>query len=261
MHNAYSARSPAAERAPPRAGVAAETANIERGINMRSLKAIIIAPGCRLALAALVAQTCMVGALAQSASKSANGAAQTVGKVDVNSADLKTLETLPGVGPAIAKRIVDGRPYKTLSDMEKVNGLSKARLEALKDKVTFGPVGPGPAIPAPRTSPAKEVTASPAGANPPSATVGGAPAGKARKSTSAPAATTDKLAPGQRVNINTASAADLDKLPGIGPTKAQAIIDYRTQNGSFKSIEDIEKVKGIKGGIFSKIKDYIKVND
>ncbi len=63
------------------------------------------------------------------------------------------------------------------------------------------------------------------------------------------------------MNINTASAADLDKLPGIGPAKAKAIVDYRTQNGNFKTIEDIEKVKGIKGGVFSKIKDYIKVSD
>jgi competence protein ComEA len=209
---------------------------------------------------------CVVGAFAQSASKPASGAAQTAAKVDVNSADLKTLETLPGIGPAIANRIVDGRPYKTLSDLEKVNGLGKARLEALKDKVTFGPATPGQAAPSPKLPQAKQVTTPPAGAGPSSTAGGGAPAVKGGgstvgKSKSAPAATTEKLAPGQRLNINTASAAELDKLPGIGPAKAQAIVDYRTQNGNFKSIEDIEKVKGIKGGVFSKIKDYIKVSD
>ncbi|QHB17183.1 MULTISPECIES: ComEA family DNA-binding protein [Mannheimia] len=48
------------------------------------------------------------------------------------------------------------------------------------------------------------------------------------------------------VNINTASAAELqDKLVGIGEKKAQAIVDYRTQNGNFKSIEQLTEVSGI----------------
>jgi len=47
------------------------------------------------------------------------------------------------------------------------------------------------------------------------------------------------------VNINTASQAQLEELPGIGPTKAKAIIDYRLLNGPFLRIEDLEKVKGI----------------
>lgn len=47
------------------------------------------------------------------------------------------------------------------------------------------------------------------------------------------------------VNVNTATKEQLDALKGIGPTKAQAIIDYRTKNGPFKSIDDLEKVPGI----------------
>src|SRR5438445_245256 len=62
------------------------------------------------------------------------------------------------------------------------------------------------------------------------------------------------------VNINTASKEELDALPGIGPVKAQAIIDYRSQNGPFKSPEDIMKVKGIKEGEFGKIKNEITVS-
>jgi comEA protein len=79
-------------------------------------------------------------------------------------------------------------------------------------------------------------------------------------STSTPRAAAS-LTPGQKVNINKATAAELDALPGIGPAKAQAIIDYRNQNGDFKTIEDIQKVKGIKAGAFSKISDLIKVTD
>ncbi len=62
-----------------------------------------------------------------------------------------------------------------------------------------------------------------------------------------------------RVNINTADAAALEGLTGIGTTRAQAIIAYRESCGGFQSIEDIMQVDGIKEGVFNKIKDEISV--
>ena len=61
------------------------------------------------------------------------------------------------------------------------------------------------------------------------------------------------------VNINTATEEELCTLSGIGSGKAQSIITYRTKNGSFKSIEDIMNVEGIKDGLFQKIRDSITV--
>ena len=60
-----------------------------------------------------------------------------------------------------------------------------------------------------------------------------------------------------RLNINVATEAELCKLNGIGEKRARDIIDYRNTFGEFKTIEDIMKVKGIKQGVFSKIKEDI----
>lgn len=61
------------------------------------------------------------------------------------------------------------------------------------------------------------------------------------------------------VNINTASGSELEKLPGIGPGKAQAILDYRRENGPFQMIEELMQVPGIKEGTFARLKDYVTV--
>lgn len=62
-----------------------------------------------------------------------------------------------------------------------------------------------------------------------------------------------------RIDLNTAGLEELMTLNGIGQTRAQAIIDYRTQQGAFTKIEDIMQIPGIKEGIFSKIRDEIVV--
>lgn len=61
------------------------------------------------------------------------------------------------------------------------------------------------------------------------------------------------------VNINTAGLDELDALPGVGPATAQAIIDDRTKNGSFSSIEDLMRVSGIGEKKFANMKDGITV--
>lgn len=61
------------------------------------------------------------------------------------------------------------------------------------------------------------------------------------------------------ININTATAEDLDSLPGIGPSTAAAIVEDRERNGPFASPEDLMRVSGIGEGKFSKLKDQIRV--
>ncbi len=61
------------------------------------------------------------------------------------------------------------------------------------------------------------------------------------------------------VRLNSATIEELDKLDGVGPSIAQRIIDYRTENGGFKSVEEIKLVPGIGDKMFEKIKDEIQL--
>ena len=65
--------------------------------------------------------------------------------------------------------------------------------------------------------------------------------------------------PGVLINLNTATAAELEKLPGIGPTVAARIIEYRLKKGPFKKIEELMNVPGIGEKSFLKLKEQITV--
>jgi comEA protein len=216
---------------------------------------------------------------AAGAATSSSDKSTKVEKVNLNTADEKDIAAAKGVGDKLAKALVAGRPYRTWDDVSKVKGVgSGKKLDALKNvlKLTEG-------VPAKDTAAAdkkdtktkssskgEETKAAPAAAG---AAAGSAGAGSTAGSGSASASSSpsspskkspsssssSKLAPGTKVNINTASAEELDKLPEIGPVKAKAIVDYRAANGKFAAPEDIMKVSGIKEGTFAKIKDYIVV--
>jgi competence protein ComEA len=64
-----------------------------------------------------------------------------------------------------------------------------------------------------------------------------------------------------RINLNTATAAELEVLPHIGPTRAQQIVAYRESHGPFQGIEDIMLVSGIGQGIYEEIASYIYIGD
>jgi competence protein ComEA len=66
-------------------------------------------------------------------------------------------------------------------------------------------------------------------------------------------------APGGLVNLNTATVAELDTLPGVGPVLAQRIVDHRTRNGGFKSVEELRNVDGVGDARFEQLKDLVTV--
>ncbi|KLT72987.1 topoisomerase [Neisseria arctica] len=61
------------------------------------------------------------------------------------------------------------------------------------------------------------------------------------------------------VNINSATAEELKALPGIGAAKAAAIVEYRQQNGNFKTVDDLKNVKGIGDSIVNRLRDEATV--
>jgi competence protein ComEA len=62
------------------------------------------------------------------------------------------------------------------------------------------------------------------------------------------------------VNLNTATQAELESLAGVGPVKAQAILDYRKKNGGFKSVDELEKVDGIGASTVENVRKNVTIS-
>jgi len=135
--------------------------------------------------------------------------------VNVNTASESELTSLPGIGPAKAAAIIQHRsqngPFKSLSDLDAVSGIGPATLANITPLVVFSKDGKPPAAKAAVNAPEGESTGSTEGA----------------------------------ININTAAASDLQSLPGIGPSKADAIVADRKANGPFSACSDLQRVRGV----------------
>lgn len=137
--------------------------------------------------------------------------------IDINAATAAQLDALPGIGPSKAEAIVAYRaehgPFGSVDELDNVPGIGAATIAGLRDQVTLGGEG---------AAPAAAVQAAPAA----QAAVSAGPATGA-------------------VNINTATAAQLQTLPGVGATKAAAIVEDRLNNGPFASCTALTRVMGI----------------
>jgi competence protein ComEA len=94
------------------------------------------------------------------------------------------------------------------------------------------------------------VDATPAPAGPP-----GSPSGATAANGTAGATTPA----GPPLDLNTATATQLDQLPGVGPVLAQRIVDYRTQHGAFRSVDELRQVSGIGPAKFGDLKSLVTV--
>ena len=69
----------------------------------------------------------------------------------------------------------------------------------------------------------------------------------------------DSLLEGEVIDLNTADEYDLRRLPGIGESRARAILAYREEHGPFQSVDELDNVEGIGEGILSGLRDYVTV--
>ncbi|MEV5928258.1 helix-hairpin-helix domain-containing protein [Streptomyces cellulosae] len=86
----------------------------------------------------------------------------------------------------------------------------------------------------------------------------GGPASAAAAAPAAPAGTGAAAGPTAPVSLNTATVDQLDTLPGVGPVLAQHIVDYRTRNGGFRSVEELREVNGIGDRRFADLRDLVR---
>ena len=123
---------------------------------MRKSRAIVL---LQLVAAVLICGGMVSSVLAGQASKPVAAASSAAGKVDLNSASVKDLDSLPGVGDATAKKIIAGRPYSSVGDLSK-SGIPAATVKKISPLVTVGAGAAPAAVPAASTKAAAPAAAS-----------------------------------------------------------------------------------------------------
>jgi DNA uptake protein ComE-like DNA-binding protein len=172
------------------------------------------------ASAALIVALLLIAGVREAA---AAAEAKTAKKLDINKASAAELEGLPGIGPALAKKIIAGRPYKTINDLSK-SGVSTNEIHKIDPLVT---VGSATALAAPTKSiaPTKEE--------------------KPLNRTLKPAL----------VDLNKATATELESLPGVGAANAKKIIAARP----YKTVDDLSKAR-ISSATIARLKSLVTVD-
>jgi competence ComEA-like helix-hairpin-helix protein len=170
-------------------------------------------------------------------------------RIDADRATAAELARLPRVGMALAKKMVAWReahgPFSGLPGLDQVPGVGPGLLATLGEHLSFSgvaPPGPG-ALSAGTGGPSNGGPLAPLSATTTGLLPGPPPASPL----------------GERLNLNTANAAALDALPGIGPARAASIVQYRAQHGPFQTVDDLRQIPGIGDAAVARLRDHVAV--
>jgi competence ComEA-like helix-hairpin-helix protein len=160
-------------------------------------------------------------------------------RIDVDRANAQELARLPKVGPRLAKTILADReaqgPFGSLENLDRVGGVGPGLLKVIAPHVVFsaaaGRAGSGAVTPV-YDQPSCVETSTPL-----------------PRCSAAPLSTP--------LNLNTASLTELDALPGVGPARAAAILQYRERHGRFASIDDLARVPGLGPPAVARLRAYL----
>ena len=164
-------------------------------------------------------------------------------RINLDRAPVPEIARLPRVGVALAKRIAADRaargPFGSLAGLDRVPGVGPGLLRTVEPHVSFD-AGAAAAPPGALSQPVGRVSV--------------CDAGKPLTSSGPPQACLPA-----KVALNHASAAELDRLPGIGPARAAAIVRYREAHGAFASVADLRRVPGINPALLQRLYDHLQV--
>jgi competence protein ComEA len=170
-------------------------------------------------------------------------------KIDLNRADRAELLQVPGLGPSLAQRILDYRSehgsFQNIDELRHVHGVGPTILERFRPWLTVRPWRPDSPVESHmamlRSAEIKAAS---------SATDAGGRKSVRKKD----------VQPTDPINVNTATLTDLQRLPSVGPKRAQLIIDER-QKRPFASIDELRRVPGIGAKTLEKLRPYITIGE
>ncbi len=154
-------------------------------------------------------------------------------KIDLDKAPAAVLARLPKVGPGMARKIAEYRvshgPFGSLERLNDVPGIGDGLIEAIRDHAEFSAAG-------------------------------------TRSQLTNPAPPFDLIAPARSresgfsvIDLNRADGPELERLPGVGPSTARRIVEYRTKHGNFAAVDSLVRVGGIGPATVARLRGLVEV--
>lgn len=177
-------------------------------------------------------------------------------RIDPNRAPAAELDRLPGVGPAVADRIVETREteggFRAPGELERVRGIGPATVERLTPHLDFS-------VPPPATFRRRASSGPGVGPEPGSASPGG---GSLRRPTlgelGRSRAQEGPVGSRDVVDVNRAGARDLQTLSGVGPVLAERILALRKEKGGFGSVDELLEVRGVGPATLESLRPHLR---